>query len=280
MISRTRRKVKKELAESTNYVRDKNKILLKIAKAVVENPEAKTCDIIYPIADEKKLKNLIKELENKSDNVLNKKSYINMRSSYQRHYRRILPDIMNALKFYSSNDNYKPIIEAIELINKYLDSSSKHYSTDENVPIEGVVRPMWQDTLKETSSKKNTSKVKRIDYELCALQALKDKIRCREVWINGADKYRNPDEDLPKDFEAKKDEYFSALNKSQNVEEFINEIKSAMKDSLFKLNKTIPKNEKVKILEIGNGRIKVSPLSKQPEPKNLVRLKGYIPPQE
>jgi hypothetical protein len=62
------RKVKKELAESTNYVRDKNKILLKIAKAVVENPEAKTCDIIYPIADEKKLKNLIKELENKSDN--------------------------------------------------------------------------------------------------------------------------------------------------------------------------------------------------------------------
>jgi TnpA family transposase len=183
---------------------------------------------------------------------------------------------MNALKFYSSNDNYKPIIEAIELINKYLDSPSRHYSKDENVPIEGVVRPMWQDMLEETSGKKNTNKVKRIDYELCALQALKDKIRYREVWINGADKYRNPDEDLPKDFEAKKDEYFSALNKSQNVEEFINEIKSAMKDSLFKLNKTIPKNEKVKILEIGNGRIKVSPLSKQPEPKNFVRLKNEI----
>lgn len=192
------RKVKKELTETTNYVRNKNKILLKIAKAAVENPEAKTCDVIYPIADEEKLRTLIKELENKSDNVLNKKSYVNMRASYQRHYRRILPDIMNVLKFYSSNDNYKPIIEAIELINKYLDSPSRHYSKDENVPIEGVVRPMWQDMLEETSNKKNTNKVKRIDYELCTLQALKDKIRCREIWINGSDKYRNPDEDLPR----------------------------------------------------------------------------------
>lgn len=66
------RKIKKELAESTNYTRNKNKLLLKIAKAVIESPEAKTCDLIYPIADEQKLKNLINELENKSDDVLNK----------------------------------------------------------------------------------------------------------------------------------------------------------------------------------------------------------------
>ncbi|MFT5876035.1 MAG: hypothetical protein ACI8WT_005038 [Clostridium sp.] len=64
------RKIKKELAESTNYTRNKNKLLLKIAKAVVESPEAKTCDIIYPIADEQKLKDLINELENKSDDIL------------------------------------------------------------------------------------------------------------------------------------------------------------------------------------------------------------------
>ena len=80
------KKVKKELAEPTNYTRNKNKLLLKIAKAVVKNPEAKTCDVIYPIADEKKLKNLIHELESKSDDVLNKNSYIKMRSSYYRIY--------------------------------------------------------------------------------------------------------------------------------------------------------------------------------------------------
>lgn len=40
------RKVKNGPAESTNYTRDKNKLLLKIAKAVVNNPEAKSSDLI------------------------------------------------------------------------------------------------------------------------------------------------------------------------------------------------------------------------------------------
>ncbi|MGK0468939.1 Tn3 family transposase [Clostridium sp.] len=270
------RKIKKELAESTNYTRNKNKLLLKIAKAVVESPEAKTCDIIYPIADEQKLKDLINELENKSDDVLNKKNYNNMRSSYQKHYRRILPDIINALNFNSNNDKYKPIIKAIELIKKYLDSKSRYYSKDEIVPIEGVVRPMWKGMIEETTGKNNALRIKRANYELCALQALKDKIRCREVWISGADKYRNPDEDLPKDFDIKKEEYYSAINQPLDVNDFIEKIKSSMKDSLSKLNKTIPKNEKVKILDIGNGRIKISPSPKQPEAKNLLKLKREI----
>lgn len=270
------RKIKKELAESTNHTRDKNKLLLKIAKAVVNNPEAKTCDIIYPIADEQKLKNLINELENKSDDVLNRKNYNNMRSSYQRHYRCILPDIINALRFNSNNDKYKPVIEAIGIINKYLDSKSRYYLKDEIVPLDGVVRPMWKDMIEEKPVKSNESKIKRVDYELCALQSLKDKIRCREVWISGADKYRNPDEDLPKDFELKKDEYYSAINQPLNVDDFIEKIKSAMKDSLSKLNKTIPKNEYVKIVDIGNGRIKISPSPKQPEAKNLLKLKHEI----
>jgi len=270
------RKIKKELAESTNYTRDKNKLLLKIAKAVVESPEAKTCDLIYPIADEQKLKNLINELENKSDNVLNRKNYNSMRSSYQRHYRRILPDIINALNFNSNNDKYKPIIQAIGIINKYVDSKSRYYSKNEIIPLNGVVRPMWKDMIEEKSEKSNESKIRRVDYELCALQSLKDKIRCREVWISGADKYRNPDEDLPKDFELKKNEYYLAINQPLNVDDFIEKIKSAMKDSLSKLNKTIPKSEKVKIMDIGNGRIKISPSPKQPEAKNLLKLKREI----
>jgi len=135
---------------------------------------------------------------------------------------------------------------------------------------------MWKDMIEDETDKNKVTKIKRVDYELCALQSLKDKLRCREVWINGADKYRNPDEDLPKDFDLRKAEYYSAINQPLNVDDFIEKIKSSMKDSLSKLNKTIPKNEKVKILDIGNGRIKVSHLPKQPEAKNLSKLKQEI----
>ena len=31
-------------------------------------------------------------------------------------------------------------------------------------------------------------------------EALRERLRCKEVWVAGADRYRNPDEDLPADF--------------------------------------------------------------------------------
>ncbi len=44
-----------------------------------------------------------------------------------------------------------------------------------------------------------------------SVDALRDKLRCRELWVAGADKYRNPDDDLQKDFEVKREQYYEAL---------------------------------------------------------------------
>jgi TnpA family transposase len=41
---------------------------------------------------------------------------------------------------------------------------------------------------------------------------LRDKLRCKEIWVQGANRYRNPDEDLPTDFEQKREAYCQALN--------------------------------------------------------------------
>jgi hypothetical protein len=45
-------------------------------------------------------------------------------------------------------------------------------------------------------------RINRLNYELCTLQALREGLRCREIWVEGADKYCNPEDDLPKDCEA------------------------------------------------------------------------------
>ena len=42
-----------------------------------------------------------------------------------------------------------------------------------------------------------TSRVNRLNYEVCTLQALREKVRVREIWIEGANRYRDPDDDLP-----------------------------------------------------------------------------------
>ena len=63
------RKVKNELAESTNYTRNKNKLLLKIAKAVVNNPEAKSSDIVQAPQKQQFSTSQINE-ESRGDNLI------------------------------------------------------------------------------------------------------------------------------------------------------------------------------------------------------------------
>jgi hypothetical protein len=41
-----------------------------------------------------------------------------------------------------------------------------------------------------------------VTYEICALQALRERLRCKEIWVVGANRYHNPDDDLPADFDA------------------------------------------------------------------------------
>lgn len=121
---------------------------------------------------------------------------------------------------------------------------------------------------------KDQERINRINYEISALQALRDKLRCKEIWVVGANRYRNPDEDLPADFEERREENYKALKQPLDAESFIATLKQTMNEGLEKLNAGMPKNPKVRITEKAGGWIAVSPLEPQAEPMNLSRLKA------
>src|SRR5690606_25639707 len=95
------------------------------------------------------------------------------------------------------------------------------------------------------------------------LKALREGLRCKEIWVDGANKYRNPDEDLPADFDENRDEHYLALNKPKEAEEFIAKLQQEMRDALVMFNNGLPKNTKVKILPKKGGYIKLTPLDEQ-----------------
>ena len=105
---------------------------------------------------------------------------------------------------------------------------------------------------------------------------MRDKLRCKEIWTVGANRYRNPDDDLPKNFEERREENYKALNQPLEVEPFIDTLKQAMKEGLANLDAGLPKNPKVEIIDKGKGWISLSPLDAQTEPANLVRLKAEV----
>src|SRR3546814_20491008 len=60
-----------------------------------------------------------------------------------------------------------------------------------------------------------------INYEMCVLTALRERLRCKEIWVVGADRYRNPDDDLPRDFETRRADYYRELGRSEDAGAFV-----------------------------------------------------------
>lgn len=115
-----------------------------------------------------------------------------------------------------------------------------------------------------------------MNYEICVLHALKDKLKCREIWVAGANRYRNPDEHLPSDFAKRREKHYAALKLPLNSEEKIAELQQEMHEKLTMLDQGLPKNKKVSISEYRNGWISVAKDDPQPEPKRLAYLKQEI----
>jgi hypothetical protein len=187
----------------------------------------------------------------------------------------MVPALLGVLEFRFNNAVHRPVIRALELLRTYADSAQRTYPLSEAIPVDGVVQSGWRD-LVVTRDSKGRELVNRITYELCVLQALRERLRCKEIWVVGADRYRNPEEDLPSDFAAQREAYYAALHLPRDAETFVGGLQRAMADALAELNQTLPTNPAVKILAKGNGWISVSPLEAQPEPVSLGRLKSEL----
>jgi TnpA family transposase len=245
-------------------VNGKPALLLKIAKASVENPKGTIEKVVFPEVSEETLQKIIDEYNSKG-------SYQNqvhqaMRSSYARHYRRMLKPILETLSFQCGN-THQPLLDAVEVIKTHLESGSVYFPKTSNIPL---------DVLEETQEELviEEGKVKRLDYELLVTEVLRKQLKCKNIWVDGAHRYRNPDEDLPQDFTSKRKEYCHTLSQPVSAEVFIQELQEKLTNSLSSFNKTLPKNKKVKIVTRGNkSRIKLTPLKPQPTPSNINKLK-------
>ena len=211
--ARAERRVERELLEDLKRVAGKNGLLFQLAEASLAQPDGIVKDVVYPVVNEQTLRDLVKEWQ-ATGPAYRKQVQMVVRNSYRSHYRRMVPRLLDALEFRSNNTRHQPVLRALALVKKYADSKVLCYPADEEVPLEGVVRDSWQEAVLERDKDGNT-RVNRISYEICVLQALRERLRCKEVWVRGANRYRNPDEDLPADFDEKRDAYYAALQLSK-----------------------------------------------------------------
>jgi hypothetical protein len=223
-------RVDRELIADFKRVSGKNNLLFQIAAASLEQPEHLVRDVIYPIANEATLEDLVREFK-ATGPAYRQQLHTVMRTAYRSHYRAMLVRLLHTLEFRSNNAMHRPVLNALAIVRKYAASRGHVYPLDEQVPIAGIVSGPWLETVLERDED-GAERVNRLTYEVCVLLALRKRLRSKEIWVVGADRYRNPDQDLPADFEQERTLYYSALKLPSTANTFLDGVKQGMRDAL------------------------------------------------
>lgn len=112
-------------------------------------PEGNEREVIYPaVGGEKTLKDLVAEMKATNAEFARNKREV-FKSSYSNHYRSGLMKLLGMLDFRSSNDQHKPVMDALKLIERHKDSSTTYLPLGETIPLDGVVRKDWMDGVRD-----------------------------------------------------------------------------------------------------------------------------------
>ncbi|MPZ66640.1 MAG: Tn3 family transposase [Pseudonocardiaceae bacterium] len=273
--ARAERRVERELTEDLRRVRGKEGILFRLAEAAVDHPDEVVRSALYPVVGEKTLRELVKEAK-ANDRVFQARVRTVLRSSYSNHYRRMLPALLAALEFRCNNSSYRPIMQALDLLGHYadVDGKTRFYDAGATVPFDGVVPKAWREAVVDEKGR-----VERIPYELCVLVSLRDALRRREVYVAGAGKWRNPEDDLPADFESSRDVHYAELRQPPDPSEFITDLRGRMNAALERFDAALAAGTAGGV-RIGQRRgepwITVPKADPLPEPQALSALKDEV----
>src|SRR4051794_32830685 len=264
------RRVVDELVEEAREVRGKAGILFRVVEAASGSPEGVVREVIFPVIGEQTFDALVREAR-ALGTPQSRRVHTAVRASYGSYYRRMMPKLLAALEFRSNNGTHRPLLDALDAIRRAEGEGRQFFKADE-VTIEGVIRPKWRNIVLEDAPG-GGQRVNRINYGICVLQTLRERLRCKEVWVAGANRFRNPDEDLPADFAERRVECYDRLGLPTDARSFTDVLRAEMAEALQQLDRGMPCNAGVRLDPRRRHPIVVSPLEPQPEPSGLGALK-------
>src|SRR6266702_2124396 len=124
--TRAERRVEAVYLNDLKRVAGKARLLYRIADAALEHPDEPVREVVFPVANEQTLRDLVAEYKAQGG-AYRRQVQVVMRSSYRNHYRQILPALLDVLDFRSNNTAYQPVIQALAVVREYVDSRLAWY---------------------------------------------------------------------------------------------------------------------------------------------------------
>jgi hypothetical protein len=112
-----------------------------------------------------------------------------LKASYSNHYRRGLIELLDVLEFRSNNATHRPVLDALDLIQRHADARLIYYPAGESVPTRKGLLGDWAPLVYKEAGKAGRRVVRAV-YEICTFQASPERLRCKEIRVVGADRWR------------------------------------------------------------------------------------------
>jgi TnpA family transposase len=270
-ITKTTNSKTKKLNEEVGKRMGDLDLLYQLAEINRDCPQEIIEEAVYPEISQELIDQLIKDRE--FSRCLKKTVQESVIKSYSSSYRGNIIGILDCLKLHSSNMEF---LDAINLINRHHKSKMRYYPIEEDIPIDKIMSKQQQKHIFERDESGNL-RVLRKDYECIIFQLLRRKLMHKEVWVSYAYKYRDPMDDLPKDFEQKIEEYCAKINMPVLAKDFINNVQDEMVKNIQAFDNRFLQNDLVNIVsKKGKPWILLTPFEKAPEPKVIHRIKEAI----
>ena len=273
--------VKNTIISEVKRVDGKFDILYLLAAAAHSHPEGIIQDKIYPQVSQMTLQDVMKDLQHSKGKWYQTQVNVKIRSLYSHAHRKVLLALLNTFTFHASSSEGDALLAAMAFIKQHQEVADKYYPDSSSVPITDLIPCEWRSLVMESyAADKESSdchyRVNQFNYEVAILEVLREQLRCKIIWIEGAYRYRNPDEDLPNDWDTRREHYYQLLGLPMDAAEFVRTLKESLHSNLQELNDTILSNNKVTILEKNNGHIKITPSGPQAGPTHLDALQLEI----
>lgn len=271
-MERTKRvKIAKTVGKRSEQVYSQEQLLHEILKAALVTPDETVGDVVFRLIERGEAKRIVERRPLKS--TWAQDVFGLMRNSWSTYYRSMLRTLLKTVKFESNNLQHRPLLDALDWIHINYHTKGRVHAAEDNIPIQGVVAPKYRSAVVDKDGY-----VDRHAFELCAVLTLRETLRSREVWVQGAEKYKNPADDIPDDFEIERDTYYKELGLSQDASAFTEKLRSDLEHHLIAFNDGLPKNPKVQVVwkSQDDPKFLITPLKALRPPQALVNLKSTV----
>lgn len=269
--------LEQEVAADLPRVFGKAQLLYKVVRAAKEQPEAQFGKAIVELIGEERFERLLAEAEGSSSTSYELARAEQLEKKY-RSYRRTMAAVLRAIELRTNSPKQRALLRGVELIEKYATTKHTFLPAHESVPEELLSGP-WREMVLEGGA--DGQRVRKRAFELCVLSKLKDALKCKEVWIQGAYRFRNPDEDLPADWESRREEHYRRRALPLDAAAFLDPLRQQMTQALEGLHRYFgrPGDGGVEIRHPGGGArgvFHVPKILKRPERPILLEIKEHV----